>query len=61
MFRFANTRSQRSETLFLPASYVPFRQWASPKIALLFPHLLVGLCISTYHMCNNYVTYVVAM
>ena len=34
----------------------------SPKISLCFQHLLVhGLCIFTYHVCNNYVTYIVTM
>ena len=42
-----------------------FYQLAGPKIALRFLYLFaywsVGLCIPTYHVLNNYVTYIVAM
>jgi len=39
---------------------------AGPKIVLCFPSLficlfLVGLCVPTYRMRNNYVMYIVAM
>ena len=34
---------------------------AGSKIALRFLYLFVCLCICTYHMCNNYVLYIVAM
>ena len=32
-----------------------------PKITLRFLRLLVYMCVRTYHVCNNYVTYIVAM
>ena len=38
-----------------------FEDLAGPKITLRFPHMLVYMCVRTYHMCNNYVTYIVAM
>jgi len=46
------------------ANYV--RAWlADPKITLQFPRLhiyiYIYICVRTYHMCNNYVTYIVAM
>ena len=34
---------------------------AGPKITLRFPRLLVYMCVRTYHVRNNYVTYTVAM
>jgi len=33
----------------------------APKIALRFLCLYHSLCVCTYHVCNNYVTYIVAM
>ena len=36
-------------------------QLAGPKFTLQFPRLLVYLCVRTYHMHNNYVTYIVTM
>jgi len=48
--------------VFLPAGR---SQPAGPKITSRFPHLLVYiyiyLCVRTYHVHNNYVTYIVAM
>ena len=32
-----------------------------PKLTLRFLRLLVYMCVCTYHVCNNYVTYIVAM
>jgi len=32
-----------------------------PKITLRFLRLLVNMCVRTYHVCNNYITYIVAM
>ena len=38
------------------------RVWlAGPKVTLQFPRLLVYMCIHTYHVRNNYITYIVAM
>jgi len=36
---------------------------AGPKTTLPFPRLYIYIymCIRTYHVCNNYVTYIVAM
>ena len=47
----------------LPAGRA-LRVWpAGPNITLRFLRLLVYtyLCVRTYHVCNNYVTYIVAM
>ena len=47
----------------LPADYVQSTRPAGPKITLRFPHLFVSmyLCVSTYHVDNNYVTNIVVM
>jgi len=45
----------------LPAGRVQSVQPAGPKIALNFLHLLVRVCVPTYHVRNNYITYIVAM
>jgi len=51
----------------LPAGRA-LRVWpAGPKIALrslrllvyLYIYIFIYLCVRTYHMCNNYVTYIV--
>ena len=34
---------------------------ACPKIPLRFTHLLVCLCIRTYRVLNDYITYIVAI
>ena len=53
---------------FCDAFYQPARfatRLAGPKITLLFPRLYicisVYLCVRTYHVRDNYITYVVAM
>jgi len=38
-----------------------FEDPAGPKITLRFPRMLVYMCVHTYHVRNNYVTYIVAM
>ena len=51
--------------IFLPASRAQSTWPAGPKITLRFPCLLVYiyiyLCVRTYHVRNNYITYIVAM
>ena len=34
---------------------------AGPKFGFCFPCLFVCLCVRTYHICNNYITYIVAV
>ena len=46
---------------FLPASYVLCARPAGPKITSHFPCLYLSLCIHIYHVCNNYITYIVVM
>ena len=45
--------------LFLPAGRALRARPAGPKITLRFPYIC--MCIRTYHVRNNYVTYIVAM
>ena len=52
--------------VLLPASRAWSVQPAGPKIALRFCVCLlvcwsVGLCVPTYHMCNDYIMYIIAM
>ena len=56
---FATHRMFKLMHFFLPAALAHSVWPAGPKIALCFPHLFVGLCAPTYHMCNNYATYIV--
>ena len=46
---------------WISAGSVRSTQTTSPKITLRFPHLFVSLCVLSYHVCNNYVTYIFAM
>ena len=50
---------------FLPAGRALRARPAGPKITLPFPRLYicisVYLCVRTYHVRDNYVTYIVAM
>jgi len=46
---------------FLPAGRALRTRPAGPKITLLFPHLYIYMCVHTYHVRNNYVTYIVAI
>ena len=50
---------------FLPASCALCARPAGPKITLRFPrlymHMCMHMCVHTYHVRNNYVTYIVAM
>jgi len=47
--------------IFLPAGCALRVRPAGPKITLRFPHLYIYMCVRTYHVRNNYVTYIVAM
>jgi len=49
--------------MFLPANCALRARLAGPKITLPFPRLYiyVCMCVRTYHMRNNYVTYIAAM
>jgi len=47
--------------IFLPAGRARSVRPAGPKITLLFPRLYIYMCVHTYHVRNNYVTYIVAM
>ena len=47
--------------LFLPAGRARSARPAGPKITLPFPRLYIYMCVRTYHVRNNYVTYIVAM
>ena len=53
-----STKPNKVQKLFF---YQPGARPAGPKITLLFPRLYVYMCICTYHVRNNYVTYIVAM
>jgi len=57
-----NETASRSHSFwFLLASRVRSTRPAGPKITLCFPHLYLSLCVRTYHMRNNCITYIVAM
>ena len=47
--------------VFLPVGRAFRARPAGPKITLRSPRLWVYMCVSTYHVRNNYVTYIVAM
>ena len=52
-----------SQQSFLPAGRARSTRPAGPKITLRFPRLYIYICmcVRTYHVRNNYVTYIVAM
>ena len=56
--------SAKSKVAIMISGLTQSVQPSGPKIALGFPCLYciyLGLCVPTYHMHNNYVTYIVAM
>jgi len=45
------------EQFLLPAGHAQSARPAGPKITLPFPHLYIYMCVRTYHVRNNYVTW----
>jgi len=46
----------------VPYNYQPaVRDWLVLKLLCVFRVCIFYLCVRTYHMCNNYVTYIVSM